>query len=349
MMTAPTKSMPYITPALAISNEKGGVGKTFISASIAEYAARFVGLRVLLIDTDIQCNLTALMIGLEQIPVGPSGSHYKAPPPHPDFDSGDPDQVDRPSVAGAFLGEVVMPYPTWINGESIPGIGGCVEILPAHGAKLEQVISTGSGRVANVEDDIYSSLYYVAQSEAIASHYDIVLFDTNPTRNILSRSVFRAATHAVIPMEFDVHSIDGIMSVQSTIDTENTYRLKSATQRLELIGLLPNRYVAGSIRSAGISKLHYEETKNLIGAQYLSEHSFIPQAEVVKKVLSGKHTASSIFDISKKSKVEFRLRMALEHACIEILTPLLHSLPLALDRLDQHKQRVRREQKKLNK
>lgn len=348
-MTETVTDIRYITPALAISNEKGGVGKTFISASLAEYAARFVGLRVLLIDTDIQCNLTALMVGLEQIPHGSKGAHYKAPPPHPDYDPTDNDQVKRPSVAGAFLGEVVMPYPTWINAESIPGIEGCVEILPAHGAKLEQVISTGTGEFANVDADIYASLFHVAQSEAIASHYDLVVFDTNPTRNILSRSVFRASTHVVIPMEFDVHSIDGIMSVQSTIETENAFRQAAGLSPLELIGLLPNRYVAGSTRSAGISKLHYEETKDLFDAHYLSEHSFIPQAEAVKKVLSGKHTAASIFDITKKSKAEFRLRMALEHACIEILHPLLHALPSAVDRLDKHKQRVRQEQKKFNK
>lgn len=343
-----TDNSQYITPALAVSNEKGGVGKTFLSASLAEYGARFAGLRVLLIDTDIQCNLTALMVGLEQVPYGENAALYKVPPPHPDYDPNDADQVERPSVAGVFLDEVVMPYPTWINGDRIPDLEGSVEILPAHGAKLEQIISTGSGSIGSVDSAIYDSLFFVAQCEAIANHYDLVIFDTNPTRNILSRSVLRAATHAVIPMEFDVHSIDGIMSVQSSINTENEYRKAIGSPPVELIGLLPNRYVAGSAKSAGISRMQYEETKGLWGSLYLSEHSFIPQAECVKKVLSGKHSAVSLFDITRKSKSEYKLRLALEHACIEVLSPLLTHLPDASDRLDQHKQRVRRDQKKLN-
>lgn len=343
-----TSSYEFLTPSLAVSNEKGGVGKTFLSASIAEYAARFAGLRVLLVDTDIQCNLTALMLGLEQIPYGEAGVMFKAPPPHPDYDPADPDQVDRPSIAGAFLNEIVMPYPTWIGREK-QGVEGSVEILPAHGAKLEQIISTTTGEIGLVSGIIYDSIFSIVQSPEIASYYDLVIFDTNPTRNILSRAVLRASTHIVIPMEFDVHSIDGIMSVQSSIETENSYRASAGCSALKLIGLLPNRYVAGSSRSAGISKLQYDETKELWRDLFLSEHSFIPQAEVVKKVLSGKHAAASLFDITKKSKAEYRLRLSLEHACIEVLRPLLTHLPNAAERLDIHELRVRREQKKLNK
>ena len=335
----------YNVPTLAISNEKGGVGKTFLTASLAEWAARFLDLNVLVVDTDIQCNLTALMVGLELMPVNHLGVDFKVPPIHPDFYQKDPSQIERPSIAGAFLNEVVMPYPTWIGNKS--DTAGRVEILPAHGEKLEKVVSK-TQTTDNLDDPLLNALYRVAQSEVVAEHYDLVIFDTNPTRNILSRSVLRAATHLVIPMEFDVHSIDGILSMQSSLKAENHFRNLSSSQSLELIGLLPNRFVAGSRRSAGLSKLHYDEIKDIWDNLFLSQHSFIPQAEVVKKILSGKHrTSESLFDLTSKSKSEFRLRLALEHACVEILRALLKGRIDKLDRIDQHEQRIRQAQKKI--
>lgn len=43
---------------LVISNNKGGVGKTFTSKTLAEYAVIVKNKKVLLIDLDPQCNLS---------------------------------------------------------------------------------------------------------------------------------------------------------------------------------------------------------------------------------------------------------------------------------------------------
>jgi cellulose biosynthesis protein BcsQ len=43
---------------LAVFNHKGGVGKTTITVNLAS-ALGTLGLRVLLVDTDPQCNLTS--------------------------------------------------------------------------------------------------------------------------------------------------------------------------------------------------------------------------------------------------------------------------------------------------
>lgn len=329
------------TPALAIFNEKGGVGKTFFAASIAEWAARFLGLDVLLVDTDIQCNLTALMVGLEFVDLKSDGITYRVPPVHPDFDS-ITDKIDRPSVSACFLAETVMPYPTWLSPETNDRTEGRVEVLAAHGEKLEHIVSDSH----NIADPIYHSVFNVIQSDYLADVYDLVILDTNPNRNLLARSVLRAASHVLIPMEFDVHCIDGIRSALSSIAAENQYREQSCMQRLELVGLLPNRFVKGSARFKGLSQLNLEELESVFGGLFLSRHSFIPQAEVVKKVLSGKHISESIFDISRKSKTEYRLRIALEHACIEILRSTLPPNFKSSNALDRHEQRTRREQKK---
>lgn len=332
----------YPTKALVIAQEKGGLGKTFLASSIAEFAAR-LGLNVLVVDTDIQANLTATMIGLDMIGFGEEGVTYKVPPIHPEYDPADK-QSERPSIANAFFGGTIMPYNTWIRNED-DSKRGRVDILPAHGAELEQ-ISALQPQDCRLDDEVYDSIYDVIQNDVVAEHYDLVVLDTNPTRNIFSRSCLRSATHCLIPFEFDTHSLDGFTSMKSSINSENNFRRVAAREQLKLVGILPNRFVNGSSRSKGISQIHLEEMPEEVGKLLLSENSFIPQAEVVKKVLSGKHRAESIFEINKKSKVEYRLRMALEHACIEVLTDIFNGQQHLVDLLDQNRQRVRREQKK---
>ena len=100
----------YPTKALVIAQEKGGLGKTFLASSIAEFAAR-LGLNVLVVDTDIQANLTATMIGLEMIGFGEEGVTYKVPPVHPEYDPADK-QSERPSIANAFFAKPSIFGPT---------------------------------------------------------------------------------------------------------------------------------------------------------------------------------------------------------------------------------------------
>lgn len=333
---------------LNISTEKGGVGKTTISSYIAEWAARFLKMNVLLVDTDIQCNLTSLMIGLETISLGEDQIEYKVPPVHPAYDPENPEVPERPSIADAFWGETIIPYNTWINNQDGELDVGNVDILPAHGADLEQVAAMQPGD-CNIEDPIYDSIFHIVHSDEISEHYHLVVLDTNPTRNVLSRSALRACTDLVIPFELDALSYDGFLSMNSAVKAENSYRERNNSRNIHLVGLLPNRYVAGSKRTNGLSKTLYEEMKNDfdIGELFYSENSFIPQAEVAKKLMSGKHSAESVFDVNKKSKLEYRFRMAVEHACIETLSKIFVHDELLQKELDSHRQRVRREQKKL--
>ena len=51
---------------LAVSNRKGGVGKSTIAVMLAHAAAAWSGRRVLVMDLDTQCNASLMLIGGER-------------------------------------------------------------------------------------------------------------------------------------------------------------------------------------------------------------------------------------------------------------------------------------------
>jgi cellulose biosynthesis protein BcsQ len=50
---------------LAVSNRKGGVGKSTIAVMLAHAATAWAGLRVLVMDLDTQCNASLMLVGGE--------------------------------------------------------------------------------------------------------------------------------------------------------------------------------------------------------------------------------------------------------------------------------------------
>lgn len=239
------------TPILASMNQKGGSGKTTIIGLLAEYFALVLGLRVLLIDLDMQCNTSDQWIGMETNPDAVGG---QLPPVHPDY-APNIGVEERSSIADVFYAKPVLPYSSWLT-EDVSG-GGSVEVMCGHPKLLEDINLKFTSKDGSIDEKVLNRLKDFLLLEDLQSYYDIILLDTGPSRNPIFRAAMRAATHIVIPFKPEEKDIQGINAMLQIIRQENFGRPK---QKLKLIGLLPNMVRKTSLHSANLKALAHKAT-----------------------------------------------------------------------------------------
>ena len=214
--------MPY--RILAIGNNKGGVGKTFIAKTIAEYAALVRKERVLLVDLDPQTNLSRRYLDMQVLT---ETSDY-GPPLHPEYDPNDEeDDWDGYSdSADIWLEGSAAPYPT-----RIPGL----EIIPAQAHKLQDIEYV---RRRDLYDAVIRHLGAFLQHEDVRSDYDLVILDTRPSKGPLVQAALHAATHLLIPTQLEAPAVEGLQGMLTQRRLVN--RDRPAADQLRLVGVLPN-------------------------------------------------------------------------------------------------------------
>lgn len=162
---------------LLITNEKGGVGKTTVTANLGAMLA-LGGYRVLLIDAEQQGNLTTDDFGLaESDPRNDLGKHF--------------------AIVTTYGGDLV-PVPVRERVDLVPG--------GRHIANLSAKLVDPAGREEAVEN----------LREAIAKHadsYDIVIIDSPPGDKTLADTLMRLASHLLIPAGEDLSSEKGIRTL----------------------------------------------------------------------------------------------------------------------------------------
>jgi len=264
----------YKIPVLAVLNQKGGVGKTTVSSILAEYAAIQMGLKVLIVDLDMQCNSSDYWIGMEPAPSATGG---QLPPPHPDYD-GDPDIEERSSIADTFFGKGMLPYTTYINPSN--GFEGLVEILLGHPERLERINSEYDNASGRIDTEVVHRIGQVLHQEEMVGVYDVIILDTGPSRNPVFRSALRAATHTIIPFEPEEKSLQGINAMLQAITSENFAR--NQEDDVKLIGLLPNKVRANTNIHAGTLDMLREELSSILCPDdvYLPQSTAYPERDI---------------------------------------------------------------------
>lgn len=166
-------------------NFKGGVGKTTSVCALAQLTA-LGGKRVLLLDTDPQCNATRVF-GITECAVA-----YE----------------DRERLFCSKITDVNFIH-SLICETNFPG----VDIIP------------GSDDLSDIVNAIYDKskecnvdLYLRSNLRLLSDEYDYIFIDTSPFKNNLIPSTIAAANKVLTPVEVDNFSYEGLAKLIAKID-----------------------------------------------------------------------------------------------------------------------------------
>jgi chromosome partitioning protein len=197
---------------IAIYHNKGGVGKTTVSTSLAAAFSR-KGYKVLLIDIDGQANST-FATGLIKF----------------QFEEED-DIRDRNiyhTIASSdrdFIEEIVRKSSYFNEPE--------IDVLPAHIdlIKYQEILTT----------KMASRNRLLTKLKRIENSYDLVIIDTPPSRDIYAEAALITADYLIIPSDLKPFANQGLPTVKEFITIINENRETFGKQPLKLLGVLASK------------------------------------------------------------------------------------------------------------
>ena len=224
---------------LSISALKGGVGKTTVTLGLAS-AAMSKGLRTLVIDLDPQCNVSN---GL-----GAVG----------DFDNSAAEVIKKPRHSAVFKAIVAS---SWAKGQT-----GRLDIMVGHSRLTAR----------NSTNPTFRSLWNLEQAlSRIEKDYDLVLIDTPPNINALTRMAWVASDRVLLVAE---PSINSVLAIESAMKALQEVR-RQVNRQVSLFGILINRLRP----SVAEHQYRVNELEELYGQSLIStpieEKSAIQQAQ----------------------------------------------------------------------
>ena len=187
---------------IAITNQKGGVGKTTTAINLAYYLAKCHDARVLLIDFDPQGNASS---GLDV---------DKAALRSTDNLAGQPTMLD------VISGEAELAQA--IQQTSFKNLS----IAPATPqlADAEVGLSTVNDRFTRLRDAL----------RTVSDNYDIVIIDSPPSLSLLTLNVLAAADGVLLPVQAEFYALEGLTQLLETMKLVR----QAINPTLELLGVL---------------------------------------------------------------------------------------------------------------
>ncbi|MFN2494564.1 MAG: ParA family protein [Pseudonocardiaceae bacterium] len=190
----------------AVLNQKGGVGKTGLTAGVGGALAE-AGARVLLVDLDPQGHLTTEALGL-------------------------PEAEDPATLSAALAGRYIGAVEQLVVHHSKTDAGGVLDVLPTALAMF---------LVGRELDRLTAREWRLARLlEPLAERYDQVLIDCPPALDVLTDNALAACEGVVIPVQPERSSVRALRLLLGQISG-----LEAALRRRERIvlhGLVPGLY-----------------------------------------------------------------------------------------------------------
>jgi chromosome partitioning protein len=163
---------------LAITNQKGGVGKTTTAINLSAALAG-KGLRTLLVDLDPQANSSMSFIDVHTV----GKSIYEA--------------LTEPDV---HLSDVIVPI------EKVPNLSLAPSSIAL--AKIEAKLLGELDSHYRLKDEI----------DRVREQFDFLVIDTPPTLGIITVNALVAASHILVPIQSSYFALEGTDDLLETID-----------------------------------------------------------------------------------------------------------------------------------
>jgi chromosome partitioning protein len=246
-----------VIPVIAVSNNKGGVGKSTITCILAEGGFFQRGLRVAVIDWDGQLNFCEKYIGTEYV-TGVGKMPVENPLVNELIDNNDPLCrlfEKRSTITDIFNGKEVMPYPTqFCESEDSEAL---IDIIASSAPAIEALLeSTPVSDDANPYSylarfntkDVVDHLVRFCSDQSLAESYDVIFIDCGPSISPLFKAALRAATHVICPYQPEDASVSGINGLINKVTEAMGERGKAGerSEPLKLLGFFPNSVISNN-------------------------------------------------------------------------------------------------------
>lgn len=302
------------TKVIAITNQKGGVGKTTTTANVA-YALSKMGRDVLLIDFDSQASLTNyLNVGIKEDEeyygiYEMSVLEYRTVRPDEDEVLA---SIDVNTAEGfAKLCELCVCRPTYSvrQTKTVDGKKTMVtvekefgfDLLPSHLNLSDYELEISSLRGADRSSNGYR-LYNTIQKIIRWHEYDYILIDCNPSLGIMAMNAIIAATDGIlIPTNLDLMSTRGVSNLINKVVDVQEMLLAATNGRIKhmgVIGIVLNLY---SERRT-VDQTIQDDLKRFYPFEIF--HSTIPESINAKKALFAGVLYSQMYSKAEKAYME---------------------------------------------
>ncbi len=192
---------------ISLFNHKGGVSKTTTAFNLGWMLAR-MGKNVLMVDCDPQCNLTGMVLGLEDMETADSIQGTRDGKPLNIREGLAPAFESRPSLIQA------------VDCVQVPG-NERLWLLPGHIGMAEYEVTLGiaqelSGSLVTLRN-LPGSIRYLINKTANEYDIDIVLVDMSPSLGAVNQNLLATCDLFLVPMHPDYFSTMAIKSLTSVL------------------------------------------------------------------------------------------------------------------------------------